>query len=298
MPDLGRLITAMATPFAPDGAVDYAAARRLARALIDSGSEGLLVAATTGEGPTLSHDEKLRLWAEVKEELGAGAAVIASVGTYDTAASTELAREAERAGVDAVLAVVPYYNKPSQEGMVRHFTAIAAATRLPLVMYNIPGRTGVNMTAETAVRLSQIENVAGTKEASGNLEQIGRIVGGARDGFRVWSGADEDTLPILAVGGYGAISVIAHLVGRQLRDMIEDYIGGRVEEAARRHRQLLPLVEALFLTSNPCPLKYALRQLGVPVGVPRLPLVDPDAATAERIMAEVRRHRIDLPVAV
>ncbi|MBI4571663.1 MAG: 4-hydroxy-tetrahydrodipicolinate synthase, partial [Chloroflexi bacterium] len=296
--DFGRLITAMVTPFAPDGAVDYAAARGLARALIESGSDGLVVAGTTGEGPTLSHDEKLRLFAEVKQELGARAPVIASTGTYNTAESVELSREAARAGVDGLLLVTPYYNKPSQQGLERHFKAIASATALPCILYNVPSRTGVNMTAETTVQLSDVENIAGIKEASNDLVQIGRIIEGARDGFRVWSGADEDTLPILAAGGYGVISVIAHLAGRQLSGMIEAYVAGRVEEAARAHRRLLPLVDALFLVSNPSPVKYALRQLGVPVGAPRLPLVEPDEATAERIMAEVRRHRIDLAVAV
>jgi 4-hydroxy-tetrahydrodipicolinate synthase len=297
MSDFGRLITAMVTPFAQDGAVDYAAARGLARALVESGSDALVVAGTTGEGPTLSHDEKLRLFAEVKQAVGA-TPVIAGTGTYNTAESVELSREAERAGVDGLLLVTPYYNKPSQQGLERHFKAIASATALPCILYNVPSRTGVNMTAETTVRLSQVENIAGIKEASGDLVQISRIIEGAREGFRVWSGADEDTLPILAAGGYGVVSVISHLAGRQLSGMIEAYVAGRVEEAARAHRRLLPLVDALFLVSNPSPVKYALRQLGVPVGAPRLPLVEPDEATAERIMAEVRRHRIDLAVAV
>jgi 4-hydroxy-tetrahydrodipicolinate synthase len=277
--------------------VDYAAARGLARALVESGSDGLVVAGTTGEGPTLSHDEKLRLFAEVKQAVGA-TPVIAGTGTYNTAESVELSREAERAGVDGLLLVTPYYNRPSQQGLERHFKAIASATALPCILYNVPSRTSVNMTAETTVRLSQVENIAGIKEASGDLVQISRIIEGAREGFRVWSGADEDTLPILAAGGYGVVSVISHLAGRQLSGMIEAYVAGRVEEAARAHRRLLPLVDALFLVSNPSPVKYALRQLGVPVGAPRLPLVEPDEATAERIMAEVRRHRIDLAVAV
>ncbi|MDZ4278544.1 MAG: 4-hydroxy-tetrahydrodipicolinate synthase [Dehalococcoidia bacterium] len=298
MSEIGRLLTAMVTPFAPDGAVDYDAAKRLAAALLDSGSDGLLVAGTTGESPTLTHDEKLRLFAEVKSAVGERGAVIANTGTNNTAESVELTREAGGTGVDAVLAVTPYYNKPSQPGLERHFQAIAEATRLPLLLYNLPGRTGVNMTAETTVRLSTVENVAGIKEASGDLEQIARIVEGAPDGFKVWSGADEDTLPILGIGGYGVISVISHLVGRQLRAMIEDYVAGRAAQAARTHRRLLPLVDALFVVSNPMPVKYALSQLGFPAGSPRLPLVEPDEVTGERIMAEVRRHQIDLPVAV
>lgn len=298
MPEIGRLLTAMVTPFAPDGAANYDAAKRLALALLDSGSEGLVVAGTTGESPTLSHDEKLRLFAEVKGAVDERAAVIANTGTYNTAQSVELTREAEGTGVDGVMLVTPYYNKPTQEGLERHFKAIASATGLPCILYNVPGRTGVNMTAETTVRLLAVDNIVGVKEASGDLGQIARIIEGAAEGRRVWSGADEDTLPILAVGGYGAISVVSHLVGRQLRGMFEDFLAGRGEEAARTHRRLLPLVEAMFLTSNPIPVKYALGQLGFPVGGLRLPLCEPDEATGKRIMAEVRRHQIDLPVAL
>jgi len=298
MPEFGRLLTAMVTPFAADGSLDYDAAKQLALALIDSGSDGLVVAGTTGEAPTLTHDEKLRLVAEVKAAVGGRGTVIAGTGTNNTAESVELTREAARTGVDGVLAVTPYYNKPPQEGLFRHFQAIAEATSLPLILYNLPGRTCINMTDETTIRLSQIENIAGIKESSGDLGQIARIVEGVRDGFRVWSGADEDTLPMLAAGCYGVISVASHLVGRQLRAMIEDHVGGKTDAAARAHRRLLPLIDVLFCVTNPIPLKYALRQLGVPVGEPRLPLCEPDEATGARIMAEVRRHQIDLPVAV
>jgi 4-hydroxy-tetrahydrodipicolinate synthase len=288
----------MITPFAADGSVDYDGAQQLALALLDSGSDGLVVVGTTGESPTLTHEEKLRLFAEVKSAVGTRGAVIAGTGTNNTAESVELTREAERAGADGVLAVTPYYNKPPQEGLYQHFRAIAEATSLPLVLYNLPGRTSINMTAETTVRLSQIENVAGIKESSGDFGQIARIVEDAREGFRVWSGADEDTLPMLSVGCYGVISVISHLVGRQVRSMVEDHVAGRTDAAARTHRALLPLIDAMFVMTNPIPVKYALRQLGAPAGAPRLPLCEPDAETAERIMAEVRRHQIDLPVAV
>ncbi|OGO51119.1 MAG: 4-hydroxy-tetrahydrodipicolinate synthase [Chloroflexi bacterium RBG_16_68_14] len=298
MPELGRLLTAMVTPFAPDGSVDYDAAKRLALALLDSGSDGMVVAGTTGEAPTLSHEERLRLFVEVKGAVGDRAAIIANTGTYNTAESIELTREAERTGVDGVLLVTPYYNRPTQEGLERHFKAIAAATRLPCILYNLPGRTGVNMTAETTVRLSAVENIVGIKEGSGDLGQIARIIEGSAEGFRVWSGADEDTLPILAVGGYGVIAVVSHLVGRQFRAMFDDFLAGRVEEASRTHRRLLPLMRTMVLVTNPIPVKYALGQLGFPVGGLRLPLCEPDEATGERIMAEVRRHRIDLPVAV
>ena len=297
--DIGRLLTAMVTPFDGEGRVNHEQARSLARALLDSGSDGLVVAGTTGEAPTLSHDEKLKLFAVVREAVGDRGAVLAGTSTNNTAASVELSREAEGTGVDGLLLTAPYYNKPTQEGLYRHFEAIAGATRLPCVLYNIPSRTGVNMTAETTVRLSRVPNIAGVKEASGDLVQIARIVEDAGEGFRVWSGDDAMTLPILAVGGYGVIAVVAHLVGGQMRRMIDDYLAGRTAEAAAVHRRLLPLMQILMTAaSNPAPVKYALNQIGFRVGATRLPLVEPDEAAAENITAEVRRHQIDLTVKV
>ena len=297
--DIGRLLTAMRTPFGGEGRVNHEQARSLARALLDSGSDGLVVAGTTGEAPTLSHDEKLKLFAVVREAVGDRGVVLAGTSTNNTAASVELSREAEGTGVDGLLLTAPYYNKPTQEGLYRHFEAIAGATRLPCVLYNIPSRTGVNMTAETTVRLSRVPNIAGVKEASGDLVQIARIVEDAGEGFRVWSGDDAMTLPILAVGGYGVIAVVAHLVGGQMRRMIDDYLAGRTAEAAAVHRRLLPLMQILMTAaSNPAPVKYALNQIGFGVGAPRLPLVEPDEAAAESITAEVRRHQIDLTVKV
>ena len=299
MAEIGRLLTAMVTPFDDQGEVDYAQARRLAQALLDSGSGGVVVSGTTGEAPTLTHDEKLRLFAEVKDAVDGRGVVIAGTGTYATAESIELSKEAAQRGVDGLLLTVPYYNRPTQEGLYRHFEAIARSTSLPCIMYNIPGRTGTNMTAETTLRLSRVPNIVGVKEASGNLDQIARIVDGAPEGFRVWSGNDGDTLLILAVGGYGVICVLSHLTGLQMKQLIESYLAGRVEEAAKIHRRLLTLNNALMtLASNPIPIKYALNQIGFRAGAPRLPLLEPDEATGEKIMAEVRRHHIDLPVAV
>jgi 4-hydroxy-tetrahydrodipicolinate synthase len=299
MAEIGRLLTAMVTPFDDRGEVDYAQARRLARALLDSGSDGVVVSGTTGEAPTLTHEEKLRLFAEVKDAVDSRGVVIAGTGTYSTAESIELSKEAAQRGVDGLLLTVPYYNRPTQEGLFRHFEAIARSTSLPCIMYNIPGRTGTNMTAETTLRLSRVPNIVGVKEASGNFDQIARIVDGAGDGFRVWSGNDGDTLLIMAVGGYGVICVLSHLTGLQMKQLIESYMAGRVDEAAKLHRRLLTLNNALMtLASNPIPIKYALNQIGFRAGPPRLPLVEPDEATGEKIMAEVRRHHIDLPVAV
>jgi 4-hydroxy-tetrahydrodipicolinate synthase len=299
MGQIGRLLTAMVTPFTPEGAVDYAQAGRLALALLESGSDGVVVSGTTGEAPTLTTYEKLRLFAEVKQAVGGAGVVIAGTSSYNTAESVELSQEAERAGVDGLLLTCPYYNKPTQEGLFRHFEAIARATSLPCIIYNIPGRTGVNITAETVVRLSRIPNIAGVKEASGNMEQVAHIIENTREDFLVWSGNDSDTLPILSVGGYGVICVVSHLVGSQMKGMVEAYLAGRVDEAARTHRSLLPLMSILMTAaSNPIPIKHALNVVGFPVGGLRLPLCDPDEAAGEKIAAEVKRHRIDLPVAV
>jgi 4-hydroxy-tetrahydrodipicolinate synthase len=234
----------------------------------------------------------------VKKAVGGRGAVIAGTGSYSTAESIRLTREADEIGVDGVLVVVPYYNKPSQEGLFRHFEAIARATRLPVILYNVPSRTVTNMTAETAIRLSRIPNIAGTKEASGDLAQIARIVENTRDDFLVWSGNDEDTLPILSIGGYGVVSVASHLVGSQIQEMVQSFLGGDRDRAAAIHRRLLPLVKALFLVGSPSPLKYALNHIGFEVGTPRLPLVEPEEEVAEKIRAELQRQRIDLAVAV
>jgi len=299
MAEIGRLLTAMVTPMDEEGRVDYGQARRLAQALVDSGSHGVVVSGTTGEAPTLSDEEKVRLVREVKEALAGRGTVVAGTGSNDTAHSIELSREAQKAGADALLLVVPYYNRPSQEGLYQHFRAIAQAVDVPCILYNIPGRTGLNMTAETTVRLSQIDNIVGTKEASGDLVQVSRILAGAREGFLVWSGDDALTLPIMAVGGYGVISVTSHLVGRQMRAMMEAYLAGRVEEAAQIHRRLLPLMQALMQAApNPCPIKWALNHVGFRVGRPRPPLVEPDPQGQERLRQELAKVQLDLKVPV
>ena len=296
--ELGRVLTAMATPFDSEGQVDYAQAKQLALALLGSGSDGVVVAGTTGESPTLSHDEKLSLFREVKEAVGDRGAVIAGTGTNDTAASIALSREAEALGADALLLTTPYYSRPPQEGLFRHFEAIAAATSLPCILYNIPGRTAVNVTAETQLRLAEIPNIAGVKEASGDLDQIATIIEGAHD-YRVWSGDDQMTLPIVAIGGYGIIGVTTHLVGLQVRTMIEAELDGRTAEAASVHRRLLPLMTTLMTAApNPIPLKHALNHVGFRAGGLRLPLIEAEPAVAERVEAELARHQIDLAVAV
>ena len=299
MTDLGRLLTAMVTPLHGDGGLAVDQAKRLAAALLESGSDGLVICGTTGESPTLSWDEEMILFRELLPVVHArGGGLVAGTGSNSTQEAIEASREAEAIGVDALLLVVPYYNKPSQEGLFQHFRAVAEAVRTPCILYNVPSRTGTNMTAETQLRLAEVPNIAGTKEASGDLEQIAQIIDGAPPGFRVWSGNDNDTLPVLALGGYGAVSVAAHIVGRQIRAMITAYLRGEQEEAAAIHRRLVPLTKALFLVGNPVPVKYALNVLGFPAGPPRLPLVEPDEATAAQIRAALARVQVDLPISV
>lgn len=295
MADFGRLITAMVTPFNEEGKVDYAQARRLALALTASGSDALVLSGTTGEAPTLTQAERLRLFSEVKEALAGRAPVIAGATNYSTAESIEMVHQAAQAGADGILATVPYYNKPPQEGLYQHFAAIARSTKLPVLLYNVPPRTAINMAAETTVRLSYIDNIIGVKEASANYEQIARIIQDSRPGFLVWSGNDSDTLPIMAMGGYGIVSVASHLVGRQIQAMMSAYLNGQRDLAAAEHRRLLPLVNSLFIVSNPIPLKYALNKVGFGVGKPRLPLVELDAKSAATVDAVLKGFTIDLP---
>jgi 4-hydroxy-tetrahydrodipicolinate synthase len=296
MKHIGRLITAMVTPFNKEGMVDYDQAKRLAQALLNSGSEGLVVSGTTGESPTLSHEEKLRLFAEVKSAVGNQGTVIAGTGNYSTAQSLELTKEVEKIGVDACLLVVPYYNKPTQDGLYQHFKAIAQGTSLPCIVYNVPSRTVTNLSADTVIKLSQIDNIIGVKEASGNLAQIAKIISGVRKDFLVWSGNDSDTFPILALGGYGIISVASHLVGNQIKEMIDSFASGKVNEAASIHRRLMPLIDALFVVSNPIPVKYALNHIGFNVGKSRLPLTEADEKSAAVIRETLKNYKIDLPV--
>jgi 4-hydroxy-tetrahydrodipicolinate synthase len=296
MKQLGRLLTAMVTPFNKEGAVDYEQAKKLALALLDSGSDGVVLAATTGESPTLVREEEARLFTEVKSAVGGRGTIIAYTGSNSTAEAMAATKAAEKIGVDACLSVVPYYNKPSQEGLYQHFKTIADSTSLPCILYNVPSRTVTSLSADTTIRLSQIDNIIGVKEASGNLEQISRIINEARKGFLVWSGNDSDTFPILDLGGYGTISVASHLVGKQIKEMIDSAIAGEMEKAADIHRRLLPLVDALFIVSNPVPVKYALNHIGFYVGKPRLPLVEPDEKSAATIIDTLKKYQIALKV--
>ena len=295
MATFGRVLTAMATPFDETGKVDYEQARKLALALLDSGTDGLVLTGTTGESPTLSSEEKLRLYSEVRAAIGGRAPIIAGTCNYNTAESIELSREAQKLGVDGILGTVPYYNKPPQEGIYQHFKAIAEAVPLPMILYNVPTRTVTNMLPDTTIRLSEIDNIIGVKEASGNFDGISRIIQKSMPGFLVYSGDDSSTLPILSLGGYGIVSVASHLIGKQIQRMIQNFLRGEVEGAATIHRETLPLVNALFVVTNPIPLKYALNKVGFRVGKPRLPLVEIDSKSAAVVDAALENAMIDLP---
>jgi 4-hydroxy-tetrahydrodipicolinate synthase len=292
----GRLLTAMVTPFADDGALDYARAREMAQALVASGTTGIVVAGTTGESPTLTHQEKLQLFREVKDAVGDSIAIIAGTGTNNTAESVSFSHEAADGGADGILATVPWYNRPPQQGLEAHFRAIADAVEIGVLLYNIPSRTGANLAPETALRLSEVPNIVGVKEASGNFEQIGAIIRDARPGFLVWSGNDADTLPILALGGYGVVSVASHLVGRQITTMIETAVDGSLDKATEVHKRLSSLFAALFATTSPIPLKYALAAVGFSCGGLRLPLLEIDPKSAAVVDEALRSTKVDLPI--
>ena len=294
MPELGRLLTAMVTPYTPDGDVDYKHARRLASHLVRSGNDGIVVTGTTGEAPLLTDDEKERLWAEIKEELG-GATVVAGAGTNDTHHSIALTKRAERAGADAVLAVVPYYLKPPQEGVYQHFRAIAESTSLPVIIYNVPGRVGMGLTVETILRCAEVPNIVGNKEANGDLASTATVIEAAPD-FKIWSGNDNDNFHIWSMGGWGAISVTSHIVAGAQRRMLNAVLEGDIATAAAIHRPLCKLTDACFLNGSPSTIRYVLRQLGFEIGSPRLPVVEPDETVGAKVMAEVMRHRLDVPV--
>lgn len=282
----GRVLTAMATPFTPDRALDLEGAQRLAAHLVEHGSDGLVVAGTTGESPTLTHDETLELFSAVVEAVGDGATIVAGVGKNDTAATVRLAGEATERGVDGLLVVTPYYNKPSQRGLLEHFTAVAAGTTLPLLLYNIPGRTGREIEPETLLRLAErVENVKGVKDAVGDLTKASWLASRKPDDFDILSGDDASTLPLLAVGGAGVVAVSSHLVGEDMAAMIDAF--PRDPAAARDiHLRILPLMTTLMTADpSPGPLKAALRLLGLPGGPVRPPLVDADA-DVERAVGE------------
>ncbi|MEI6514234.1 MAG: 4-hydroxy-tetrahydrodipicolinate synthase [bacterium] len=270
----GRLLTATVTPFDKEGNIDFSQVSKLANYLLDNGSEGIVVSGTTGESPTLSSDEKLKLFAAVKETVGGRGAVLAATGGNSTQQSVELTKKTAGLGLDGIMLVSPYYNKPSQEGLYQHFATIAESTDLPILIYNIPGRTGINIELSTLLRLSKVANIKAVKEASGNMSQIADTIAQVPEGFKVYSGDDLLALPVLCMGGYGLISVTAHIVGNDLSRMFKAYLSGDVALAASLHNKMVPIVKAMFSVTNPTPVKYALNRMGHEVGGTRLPLVE------------------------
>jgi len=297
--ELGRLITAMVTPFDENGAIDYEQAKKLACALINSGSDGIVVVGTTEEAPTVTWEEEHRLFREIKSVVGNNGSVIAGTGSNSTEEARENTILAQEWGVDACLLVAPYYNKPTQEGLYLHFKTIAESTSLPCIIYNVPARTSISISADTIIRLAEIKNIVGLKEASSDMEQTARVIHGVgkfRDNFMVWSGNDSDTLPMLSLGAYGIVSVASHLVGKQIKTMIESFASGDTSHAAMIHRDLMPLFKSLFIVSNPIPIKYALNHVGFRVGGLRLPLTEADEKTAVVLRDTLKHYHIDLPL--
>lgn len=269
----GRMLTAMVTPFNSEGQIDFQKVTEVVNHLIATGTDGIVVAGTTGESPTLTSEEKLSLYKHVVEVANGRVPVIAGTGSNNTYASIEATKQAEETGVDGIMLVTPYYNKPNQEGMYQHFKAIAEATKLPVMLYNIPGRSATGLTVDTVVRLSKIPNIVCIKEASGDLEAMAQIIEQTDEDFVLYSGDDSITLPVLAIGGVGVVSVAAHVIGNEMKEMIDQFLQGKHQEAAALHRKLLPVMEALFAAPSPVPVKTALSMLGIDVGSVRLPLV-------------------------
>ncbi|MUK89859.1 4-hydroxy-tetrahydrodipicolinate synthase [Ornithinibacillus sp. L9] len=271
--DFGKVLTAMITPFDQEGNIDFDKTSELVEYLIANGTDGLVVAGTTGESPTLSTDEKVQLFNHVVKVVNKRVPVIAGTGSNNTATSISLTKKAEASGVDGIMLVAPYYNKPNQQGLYEHFKTIANETKLPVMLYNIPGRSVVKMSSETIIRLSEIDNIVSVKEASGDLDQVAEIIENTSDDFSLYSGDDGLTLPMLAVGAHGVVSVASHVIGNEMQSMIDHYVNGRNKEAASGHRKLLPVMNALFSAPSPTPVKAALKLKGLDVGSVRLPLV-------------------------
>ena len=283
MAPFGHLLTAMITPFTSTGEVDYEQTWRLARFLVDNGSDGLVITGTTGESPTLSSEEKVALYRTVVEAVGDKAHVIAGAGTYDTAASVDLTRRAAEVGCSGVMAVTPYYSRPPQAGLVEHFTAVADATDLPVLLYNIPGRTGRRIEIETLARLAEHPQIVAVKDAVGELTFTTKTRLATGEGFAIYSGDDINTMPMMAVGAVGIVSVAAHLAGKQIKAMVDAALRGDLATATRFHLALAPLADALFAEPNPMPVKAAMNALWEPVGNPRSPLVPAADDTVQRI---------------
>lgn len=292
--NIGRLLTAMITPFNENGDINYDMAAKLSKAIIDSGSDGLVIGGTTGEAPTISDQEKLKLFSVVKESIGAEHALIAGTTNNNTKESVELSKLAEAAKVDGLLLTVPSYNKPTQDGLYQHFKSISEEVSIPCILYNVPSRTSLNMTDETTIKLSNLKNIVGIKEASSDLDQITRIISNTSDDFKVWSGNDNETLYILAAGGYGIVSVAGHIVSSQIKELIGHILEGNIEVAGKEHQRLLEFFNIIFVVTNPIPIRYYVKKAGYDIGSPRLPMTEPDDQTKAILDESLKKYNIDL----
>lgn len=288
-PRLGRMIPAMVTPFDENRELDLNRVEELADRLVTGGADALVINGTTGESPTVFYPQKIELFKAAVHAVAGRVPIIANVGDNCTADTVDFAGDVEKLGVDAFMCVVPYYNKPPQEGLYQHFATIARATELPIVLYNIPGRCVVNMTAETTLRLARdFDNIVAVKEASGNFEQIKQIIDGAPEGFVVYSGDDSATYDIMKLGGAGVISTIGNVAPARMKEIVDLCAAGKWDEAYAAHEKLLPLMDGLFETSNPILVKEALKLVGFPVGGVRLPLVDATEKQSARLAGIMR----------
>lgn len=296
MKNLGRVITAMITPFTDQGEVDYEGAVALAKHLIDHGSEGILVGGTTGEGAVLSEEEKLALYKRIVDAVGRYAEgkqvpVMANVGGIDTRASIEFGKKVEKLGVDSVLAIAPFYVKPTQEGMYQHFKAIADALAVPVVLYNVPGRTNVTISPVTIQRLTKdCPNIVGIKDATGSWDQVTQEKCLLPEDFMIYSGDDSFTYPILSAGGTGVISVSSHIIGEDMLAMVDAYEKGHVQEAFNLHKKTYPINKGLFFITSPIPVKTAVNLLGLPGGKFRLPMVDASESERAHIVQMLKEY--------
>lgn len=279
----GAVATAMVTPFREDHSLDLDAAASLADHLLEHGTETLVVAGSTGESPTLTHKEKLELFRAVIDAAAGKGKVVCGTGTYSTAETLELSREAEGLGADGLLLVTPYYNKPPQRGLLEHFTTVAGSVSLPIMAYNIPGRTGTRIEHDTLLRMAEVPNIVAVKDSTGDFQAISKLIGEAPPDFEVYSGDDWATFGFLCLGAVGIVSVAAHLVGDRIRQLCDLVFSGDIPAGRKIHEELTPLFNALFITSNPIPVKTALAMVGHPVGPPRLPLVPATTEERERI---------------
>jgi 4-hydroxy-tetrahydrodipicolinate synthase len=271
--NFGQVLTAMVTPFDQKLNIDFSKMTKLINYLIDNGTDALVICGTTGESPTLTTEEKVAIYKHSVKVVDGRVPVIAGTGSNNTHASIELTKKAEEAGVDAVMLVAPYYNKPSQEGLYQHFKQIAESTALPVMIYNIPGRSVVDISLETIIKLSQVENIVSLKEATNDLDRMAAIIEGTDETFTIYSGEDSLTLPVLAIGGNGIVSVASHIFGNEMQQMVSLFNEGNMVEASSLHRKLVPKMNALFMAPSPTPVKTALQLNGLDVGTVRLPLV-------------------------